>query len=116
MHASWLPNALAVRVGGSAAHLSVSAQLADDRSRLRLIVVNNRTVGTTTSVTIDGWHATHVANVTTLAASSLDAANPPGQPDLISPVSELIPWRAASTYFPPLSVITIVLESAASAD
>jgi len=112
VHHTWLPAALPVRTNGSAANLSVSAQLAVDRSRLRLIVVNNRSTAAATSVAINGWHAARTANVTTLAAPSLDAANPPGQPDLVSPTSTTRPWRDdGACTFPPLSITIIVLNA-----
>ena len=71
----WLPGALAVSQSGGATALSVSAQLAADRSQLRLLVVNNRSTAAKTTVTIQGWQPAGTALVTTLQAPSLDAAN-----------------------------------------
>ena len=116
VHQTWLPGALAVRVDGSAVGLSVSAQVGEDRSKLRLLVVNNRSVAITTVVAIDGWRPGTSANVTTLDAPTLDAANPPGNPDLISPRSSMVTWHEGGAWtFPPLSVTTVVLTQRSSA-
>jgi hypothetical protein len=132
LHDTWLPNALAVSVTGSAT-LSVSAQMAEDRSALRLIIVNNQTRAITTSVILDGWLAGVRANVTTLSAPSLGVDNPPGRPDLISPQQSNLSWggngngngdgdgargRTARSQqgrvnFPPLSISVVVFQAAA---
>ena len=102
---TWLPHAVAVTVR-DADTLSISAQLADDRTRLRLLAVNNQSVPIVAAIQIKGWlpiaasggttgvrsvemRSLHV-NITTLSASSLDADNPPGNPTLISPKTSVV--------------------------
>ena len=111
----WLPGALAVSRSGGAAALSVSAQLAADRSQLRLLVVNNRSTAAKTTVTIQGWQPAGTALVTTLQAPSLDAANPPFS-TRISPSSGAQPWAAdGACDFPPLSVSVVLLNASSAA-
>eukprot|EP01051_Picozoa_sp_SAG22_P030535 SAG22_NODE_11895_length_464_cov_1.126027_1_plen_64_part_10 len=62
IHETWLPDALAVAAAGAAGAVgvSVSAQMAADRSGLRLIVSNNRSAAVSIaagSVRTDGWRA-----------------------------------------------------------
>ena len=111
VHNTWLPKAVAVSVS-DACTLSVSAQMAEDSSSLRLIVVNNLTHTINASVSVVEWEAAQTANVTTLHASSLNATNPPSNPTLYSPKSSVVPWRGAYNYLP-LSVTIIQLARAA---
>ena len=121
IHDTWLPLALAVAVDGSDT-LSISAQIAGDRSRLRLLATNNQSAAVTAAIAISGWVATSGGgettvhtNITTLSADSLGADNPPSNPERISPkssTSSTSKWSTdgASVYsFPPLSVSAIVL-------
>jgi alpha-L-arabinofuranosidase len=121
IHDTWLPLALAVAVDGSDT-LSISAQIAEDRSRLRLLATNNQSTAVTAAITISGWVATSGGgettvhtNITTLSADSLGVDNPPSNPERISPkssTSSTPKWSTdgASAYsFPPLSVSAIVL-------
>jgi hypothetical protein len=108
-HESWLPGALAVSRTGEARALSVSAQLATDRSQLRLLVVNAATRGLEASVSIAGWKLPGVALVTTLAAPTLDSANAPFS-GRISPERAVVSW-ANSSSFPALSVTVLLLNA-----
>ena len=123
-HESWLPGALAVRIeeGSSAAEgsgggggLSVSAQLATDRSQLRVLVVNNRSAAVETALTIAHWRAAAGAHasVTVLSAPSLDAANSPSEPERVSPQRWAVAWPGdgAVHSFPPLSVSVLLLNA-----
>ena len=103
IHETWLPNAVAVDVR-NAATLSISAQIAEDRSVLRLLATNNLSTAVEVKVTLGDWNAKPPVTMTTLSASLRNASNPPGIPDLISPkVSELRQWDGTHS-FPPLSV------------
>jgi len=49
------------------------------------------------------------ANLTTISATDKDAANPPGTPDLVSPVSQEVAWMAGTPItFPGWSFSTLV--------
>ena len=112
VHDTWLPGALKVSILGSDS-LSVSAQIAKDRSSLRLLVVNNQTVAAEVSVAIKNWAAGGHANVTTLSAASLTADNPPhaaGLPGLVAPTNTIKPWGPGAHNFPPQSVSVVVLQ------
>ena len=94
VHSTWLPRA--VNVGVSGFHnLSASAQVAEDGSLLRVLLVNNGTAACAATVQLKGWSAAATANVTVLTANSLTAANPPGNPTLISPMTRTVGWSAS---------------------
>ena len=110
VHSTWLPRA--VNVGVSGFHnLSASAQVAEDGSLLRVLLVNNGTAACAATVQLKGWSAAATANVTVLTANSLTAANPPGNPTLISPMTRTVGWSASGGHvtLPPLSVMTVVV-------
>jgi hypothetical protein len=118
--ASWLDGALATKQQGAA--LSISAQVASDRSQLRLLVVNNRTTAINASITIVGWQPRADAWMTTLHAPDLGSANPPGIPDLIAPRSEQVIWTGGGDgaksrvwSFRALSVNVLLLNRSAAA-
>jgi hypothetical protein len=77
IHDTWLSGALSTAATGRAASSSVSAQIADDRSRLRLIAANNHSSTAVASLAIAGWVPGATANVAALSAPS---ATRPCQP------------------------------------
>ena len=107
-----MPDALAVTQVGAARLLSVSAQLAADRSQLRLLVVNNATEAIEATVEIAGWAPPSVALVTTLAAPTRDSANPPFYAR-IAPTRAVKSWANANS-FAALSVTVLLLNATAT--
>jgi alpha-L-arabinofuranosidase len=83
---TWQPNALNTYSNDSSV-VSLSAQQSDDRSVVVVRLSNTSPASVPVSISLNGSFQPS-ANVTTLSASQIDAANPPGAPTAISPVSQ----------------------------
>lgn len=93
IHESWLPDAVAVDTKHG---LSCSAQKAKDGSKLRLLMVNNAKTEIKVAVNVEGMVTNPIASITTLTATDLGAANPAGQPSLVSPTTSQVTLRSGS--------------------
>jgi len=90
IHDTWMPDAVAVNASSG---ISCSAQRAEDGSRLRLLLVNGGREAIDVTLRVDGLLTEPNVSILTLSASDLDAANPPGDPLRISPVTGVAPLR-----------------------
>ena len=126
IHDTWLPLAVPTTLTGSDT-LSVSAQISEDRTQLRLLVTNNQSTPVIASIAINGWVSARrakdisnvVLNITSLSAKTLNADNPPSDPTRVSPTTRTVgtnnhggAWttKGCNNYsFPPLSVGALVL-------
>ena len=91
---SWQPRALNFTVTHADPRDSdtqiLSAQMSEDGQTLVVRLVNTDANPRTFRIDVRGFESQHTAQLVTLRADSLDAANPPGQPDLVSPVSTTV--------------------------
>ena len=111
IHESWLPDAVAVETQLA---LSVSAQRAADGSKLRLLLVNSGGGEVTAAVDIDGMDTDPAVTLTTLSAADPSAANPPGQPTLVSPSTKHATLRPGTDTLtlPPYSFTVVLFDKA----
>lgn len=103
---TWLPDAVAVDTTHS---LSCSAQRAKDGSKLRLLMVNTAQQETSIRINIEGMSTNPTVTVTTLTAGDLSAANPPGQPSLVSPATKQVSLKSEDTLKVPGYSFTIAM-------
>ena len=88
------------------------AQLAADRSQLRLLVVNNATEAIEATIDIAGWATPSAALVTTLAAPTRDTANPPFSVQ-VAPIRAVKSW-ADAIIFVALSMTVLLFNATAT--
>eukprot|EP01062_Namystynia_karyoxenos_P003544 TRINITY_DN11283_c0_g1_i1.p1 TRINITY_DN11283_c0_g1~~TRINITY_DN11283_c0_g1_i1.p1 ORF type:complete len:833 (+),score=275.17 TRINITY_DN11283_c0_g1_i1:84-2501(+) len=91
IHDTWLPLSVPVNLSGGSA-LAAGAQRSADGTSLRLLVTNQAESVSNLHISIKGMNPAPGVTITTLTAPSLDSANPPGQPTLISPQTTKAPW------------------------
>ena len=106
IHDSWLPDAVTVDCIST---LSCSAQRAKDGSKLRLLMVNSGGDKANISVNIMDMATNPSVSITTLSATDLSAANPPGQPSAVSPTTTQVTLRGGDALTVPGYSFTIAV-------
>ena len=76
----------------------LSAQLSHDKTTLVLRLVNTLATSRKVALTLKGFDAKLTASMITLRADSLDAANPPGDPLLVSPTTTAFSFISAQPF------------------